>query len=253
VYLDLVLHVWHLQSVSLDPMICPACTSESLMLYVTLRHNLVPRRRKRRAIGHPGTPPSHMAAPNEVWSADFKGHFKTGDGRYCYPLTITDNNSRFLLGCEALSSTRVQEAKHVFTHVFKEFGLPQRIRTDNGVPFATNTLARLSQLSVKSSIMSVRTRHSTCTPPPPAMNPPHGKCPTSCHHSSTPAASRCATSVLTGVSVGTINRSTSHTSALANMSALRQSTMASGMSTSDPSHAAGASHDTYASQMSTVD
>jgi putative transposase len=90
------------------------------MLYVTLRHNLVPRRRKRRAIGHPGTPPSHMAAPNEVWSADFKGHFKTGDGRYGYPLTITDNNSRFLLGCEALSSTRVQEAKPVFTRVFKE-------------------------------------------------------------------------------------------------------------------------------------
>jgi putative transposase len=117
------------------------------MVYVTLRHNLVPRRRKRRAIGHPGTPPSHMAAPNEVWSADFKGHFKTGDGRYCYPLTITDNNSRFLLGCEALSSTRVQEAKPVFTCVFKEFGLPQRIRTDNGVPFATNTLARLSPLS----------------------------------------------------------------------------------------------------------
>jgi transposase InsO family protein len=82
-----------------------------------------------------------MAAPNEVWSADFKGHFKTGDGRYCYPLTITDNNSRFLLGCEALSSTRVQEAKPVFTRVFKELGLPQRIRTDNGVPFATNTLA----------------------------------------------------------------------------------------------------------------
>jgi transposase InsO family protein len=115
-------------------------------------------------------PPRHMAAPNEVWSADFKGPFKTGDGRYCYPLTITDNNSRFLLGCEALSSTRVQEAKPVFTRVFKEFGLPQRIRTDNGVSFATNTLARLSQLSVKSSIMSVRTRHSTCTPSLPAMN-----------------------------------------------------------------------------------
>jgi hypothetical protein len=56
----------------------------------------------------------------EVWSADFKGHFKTGDGRYCYPLTITDNNSCFLLGCEALSSTHVQEAKPVFTRVFKE-------------------------------------------------------------------------------------------------------------------------------------
>jgi putative transposase len=88
-----------------------------------------------------------MGAPHAVWSADFKGHFKTGDGRYCYPLTITDGYSRFLLSCQALSSTSVAEAIPVFTRVFKAFGLPQRIRTDNGVPFATNTLARLSQLS----------------------------------------------------------------------------------------------------------
>src|SRR5436190_19963604 len=84
---------------------------------------------------------------NDLWSADFKGQFKTGDGLYCYPLTVTDGFSRFLLGCQALSSTRVTEAKPVFTRLFKEFGLLQRIRTDNGVPFATNTLARLSQLS----------------------------------------------------------------------------------------------------------
>jgi putative transposase len=121
--------------------------ARSTVCDILRRHNLVPRRRKRRAIGHPGKPTSHIIAANEVWSADFKGPFKTGDGRYCYPLTITAGYSRFLLGCEALSSTRVQEAKPVFTRVFKEFGLPQRIRTDNGVPFATNTLARLSQLS----------------------------------------------------------------------------------------------------------
>jgi putative transposase len=88
-----------------------------------------------------------MTAPNEVWSADFKGHFKTGDGRYCYPLTSTDGYSRFLPGAQALSFPRVQEAKPVCTRVFKAFGLPQRLRTDNGVPFATNPLARLSQLS----------------------------------------------------------------------------------------------------------
>jgi hypothetical protein len=82
-----------------------------------------------------------------VWSADFKGQFKTGDGLYCYPLTVTDGFSRFLLGCQALSSTSVAEAKPVFTRLFQEFGLPGRIRTDNGVPFATNTLARLSALS----------------------------------------------------------------------------------------------------------
>jgi putative transposase len=88
------------------------------------RHHLVSRRRKRRAIGPPGKPPSHMTAPNEVWSADGTAPFKTGDGRSCYPLTSTEGDCRFLLGCEALSSTRVQEAKPVFTRVFKEVGLP---------------------------------------------------------------------------------------------------------------------------------
>jgi putative transposase len=111
------------------------------------RHGLVPKRRHRRHIGHPGKPTSLILAPNDVWSADFKGHFKTGDGLYCYPLTVADGYSRFLLGCHALSSTRVAEAKPVFTRLFKAFGLPKRIRTDNGVPFATNTLGRLSQLS----------------------------------------------------------------------------------------------------------
>jgi putative transposase len=111
------------------------------------RHGMVPKKRYRRHIGHPGKPISQILAPNDVWSADFKGQFKTGDGLYCYPLTVTDGFSRYLLGCQALSSTSVAEAKPVFTRLFKEFGLPRRIRTDNGVPFATNTLARLSQLS----------------------------------------------------------------------------------------------------------
>ena len=105
------------------------------------------QKRKRRGIGHPGKPTSSSDAPNDVWSADFKGHFKTGDGHYGSPLTITDGYSRFLLSCQALSSTSVAEATPVFMRVFKEFGLPRRIRTDNGVPFATNTLARLSQWS----------------------------------------------------------------------------------------------------------
>src|SRR6266704_5971037 len=111
------------------------------------RHGMVPKQRSRRRIGHPGKPTSSILAPNDLWSADYKGQFKTGDGRYCYPLTVADGFSRYLLGCQALSSTSVAEAKPVFTRLFKEFGLPRRIRTDNGVPFATNTLARLSQLS----------------------------------------------------------------------------------------------------------
>src|SRR5262245_1938901 len=111
------------------------------------RHGLVKMPRQRRRLGHPGKPASVIAAPNQVWCADFKGQFKTGDGIYCYPLTITDGFSRCLLGCQALSSTAVADAKPVFERVFREFGLPQRIRTDNGVPFATVSLARLSSLS----------------------------------------------------------------------------------------------------------
>lgn len=111
------------------------------------RHGMVPKKRQRRRIGHPGKPTTAILAPNDVWSADYKGQFKTGDGIYCYPLTVADGFSRYLLGCQALNSTAVAEAKPVFTRLFKEYGLPKRIRTDNGVPFATNTLARLSSLS----------------------------------------------------------------------------------------------------------
>ncbi len=111
------------------------------------RHGLVLKQRKRRVIGHPGKPATAMLGPNHIWCADFKGQFRMGNGQYCYPLTVTDGYSRFLLGCQGLSSTAVADAKPVFTRIFKEYGLPEFIRTDNGVPFATNTLARLSRLS----------------------------------------------------------------------------------------------------------
>jgi transposase InsO family protein len=120
---------------------------ESTVFEILGRHGMLARKRQRRRIGHPGAPGNSMLAPNDVWCADFKGQFKTGDGRYCYPLTVTDGFSRYLLGCQALPSTAVDGAKPVFTRLFKEFGLPKRIRTDNGVPFATNSLARLSSLS----------------------------------------------------------------------------------------------------------
>lgn len=119
----------------------------STVCEILSRNGMVPKKPRRRHIGHPGRPASSILAPNDVWSADFKGQFKTGNGRYCYPLTVTDNYSRYLLSCQALSSTAVDEAKPVFVRLFKEYGLPKRIRTDNGVPFATTTLARLSRLS----------------------------------------------------------------------------------------------------------
>jgi putative transposase len=111
------------------------------------RHGLVPKKRYHRHLGHPGKPTTLIAAPHEVWSADVTGQLTTGDGRYCDPLTVADGYRRLLLGGQALSSTRVAEAKPVFTRLFKECGLPTRIRTDNGVPCATNTLGRLSPLS----------------------------------------------------------------------------------------------------------
>jgi transposase InsO family protein len=112
------------------------------------RAGLVPTARRRRALGHPGRPLAPMDVPNAVWTADFKGEFKTRDGRYCYPLTICDGYSRYLLACRALGSTASAGARPVFERLFREYGLPARIRSDNGVPFATIALARLSALSV---------------------------------------------------------------------------------------------------------
>ena len=103
----------------------------------------VPRHRAR------GTPLSAGTGPNDLWCADFKGEFKLGNGRYCYPLTVTDHASRFLLLCEALDSTREDPAITAFERLFRERGLPLAIRSDNGVPFASpNALFNLSKLSV---------------------------------------------------------------------------------------------------------
>jgi putative transposase len=112
------------------------------------RHGLVHRRRRRRA-GAPGTALSRPTEPNALWCADYKGEFMLGNRRYCYPLTITDFASRYLLACDALSTTQMPYAFTVFERAFKDFGLPQAIRTDNGLPFAAPTaLYRLSKLAV---------------------------------------------------------------------------------------------------------
>jgi transposase InsO family protein len=112
------------------------------------RHGLVTSARRRKYPGHPGRPPSGPTEPNDIWTADFKGQFRTRDGRYCYPLTIADGYSRFLLACQGLRSTSLELSRPVFFRLFDEHGLPRAIRTDNGVPFATTALGRLSSLSV---------------------------------------------------------------------------------------------------------
>jgi transposase InsO family protein len=112
------------------------------------RHGLVKRMGKARNRAT-GTPLSEGAAPNDLWCADFKGEFKLGNGRYCYPLTVTDHASRYLLMCEALESVREELTFTAFQHLFAERGLPAAIRSDNGVPFASpNGLYGLSRLAV---------------------------------------------------------------------------------------------------------
>lgn len=134
---------------SVEPTIAwPAASTFGAILK---RHGLVRARRRVRGprwapLDLPLTEP---AAPNDVWTADFKGEFPLRQGPYCYPLTIADAYSRLLLSCTGLSSTRGAMAQPVFRRVFQTYGLPRVIRTDNGVPFASPlALGRLSALAV---------------------------------------------------------------------------------------------------------
>jgi len=126
----------------------PHLPATSTVHAVLDRHGLVHHRRRRRHAAQ-GTALSRPTDPNALWCADYKGEFMLGNRRYCYPLTITDFASRYLLTCEALSTTQEQFAFTVFERTFKDFGLPHAIRTDNGVPFASaHALYGLSKLAV---------------------------------------------------------------------------------------------------------
>ena len=112
------------------------------------RHGLVKRRGRKRRKAE-GTDLSKPTTPNDLWCADYKGEFMLADKRYCYPLTISDFDSRYLIACEALHTTKEVYAFTVFERAFKDYGLPGALRTDNGVPFASsNALFGLSKLSV---------------------------------------------------------------------------------------------------------
>jgi putative transposase len=88
------------------------------------------------------------ACANELWTIDYKGQFRTRDGEWCYPLTVVDAHSRYLLGCTAHGGTSYQEARSSLERLFQERGLPQRMRSDNGTPFASSGVGRLSRLNV---------------------------------------------------------------------------------------------------------
>jgi len=115
---------------------------------ILARHGRVRPRRASRRRAHPWRPLAAMDQPNAVWSADFKGQFRMGNGIYCYPLTVQDGASRFLLGCQGLLAPTIEGSRPVFERLFRQYGLPERLRTDNGTPFASSALGRLSTLSV---------------------------------------------------------------------------------------------------------
>jgi transposase InsO family protein len=118
-------------------------------VHAVLDRNGLVKRRKRRRYKAKGTPLHGAHEPNGLWCADYKGEFMLGNRQYCYPLTITDYRSRYLLACEGLPSTRSDLAFSVFEQAFKDYGLPNAIRTDNGTPFASgNALFGLSKLAV---------------------------------------------------------------------------------------------------------
>jgi transposase InsO family protein len=113
------------------------------------RHGLVEPRRCRRRPLPPHRPRVESAGPNDVWSIDFKGQFRLGNGRLCYPLTVSDGYSRYLVGCEGLESPSGEACRGVLERLFVEHGLPSSILSDNGSPFAASrSLGRLSRLSV---------------------------------------------------------------------------------------------------------
>jgi transposase InsO family protein len=122
--------------------------SRSTVCDLLRRHGVVVPRARRRAVPHGGHLLAPITQPNETWTTDFKGEFRTGDRAYCYPLTLRDGFSRYVLRCDALLSRSLTLTRACFERAFAEYGLPDRIRSDNGGPFAGPGLGRLSRLNV---------------------------------------------------------------------------------------------------------
>jgi len=125
-----------------------AWPSRSTLCALLKARGLVAPRRRRGPCAPPPSPLAPITRSNEAWTTDFKGEFRTGDGLYCYPLTLRDGFSRFVLRCDALVNRTYEATRRRFERAFAEYGLPERLRSDNGGPFASTGLARLSRLSV---------------------------------------------------------------------------------------------------------
>jgi transposase InsO family protein len=112
------------------------------------QNGLVAPRKRRRRVPPYNEPFIKCQSPNAIWSTDYKGQFYTKDGKKCYPLTISDNYSRYLLKCVGLPGPRYEQTRAVFESAFREYGLPGALRLDNGTPFAGRCIGGLSQLMV---------------------------------------------------------------------------------------------------------
>ena len=135
------------------------------------REGLAQKRRKRQRTPPYSAPLAHAEAPNQVWCADFKGWFLCGDGERCDPLTISDAFSRYLLRCRAVEKTDGSNVRGVFEALFRECGLPEAIRTDNGSPFASPAPAGLSRLAMWWVRLGIR--HERIEPGRPDQNGRH--------------------------------------------------------------------------------
>lgn len=138
---------------------------------VLKRNGRIEERKPRRRRTHPGPPVPIPPEPNATWTADFKGEFRTQDGRLCYPLTIQDGHTRYLLACQGMLRLDLELTKRRFRRLFDDLGLPGTIRTDNGHPFASTAIAGLSQLSVWWTTLGIR--HERIEPGKPYQNGRH--------------------------------------------------------------------------------
>jgi putative transposase len=116
--------------------------------YWLKKEGLVERRKKRLHVPPYTQPFGECDSPNDIWSIDYKGQFYMKNGHVCYPLTLSDNFSRFLLGCQALEGPRYVPTRHCLESIFREYGLPKAIRCDNGTPFASRCIGGLSRLMI---------------------------------------------------------------------------------------------------------
>ena len=145
--------------------------SRSTVAEILKRRGLVRTRQKRQRQPHPGRPDSQPLAANQIWGVDFKGQFRTRDGIYCYPFTVSDLYSRFLICCDGYLSTSYEGVRRSLEIAFRQYGLPEAIRSDNGSPFASTGIARLSRLGVW--LLRLGVRRELIQPGRPTQNGRH--------------------------------------------------------------------------------